>query len=102
MIHVPHWCDKPVTCLYLHLMHLYHFLSTNLDLIPRVLILNAPFITLGPFAHLIPQKKTLPLKEFMLMNPTNPRQEDDKVLNKSTSTISWFLHKQIFRQFETG
>jgi hypothetical protein len=56
MIHVQHWCDKPVTCLYLHLMHLYYFLSTNLDLIPHVLILNAPFITLGPFAHLIPQK----------------------------------------------
>jgi hypothetical protein len=72
-----HWCDKPVTCLYLHLMHLYYFLSTNLDLIPPVLILNAPFITLGPFAHLIPQKH-LPLKEIMLMNLTNPRQEDGK------------------------
>lgn len=37
-------------------MHLYYFLSTNLDLIPHVPILNAPLITFGPFAHLIPQK----------------------------------------------
>lgn len=72
-----HWCDKPVTCLYFHLMHLCYFLSTNLDLIPPVLILNALLITLGPFAHCIPQKH-LPLKEIMLMNPTNLREADDK------------------------
>jgi hypothetical protein len=58
-------------------MHLCYFLSTNLDLIPPVLILNALLITLGPFAHCIPQKH-LPLKEIMLMNPTNLREADDK------------------------
>jgi hypothetical protein len=83
-------------------MNLYYFLSTNLDSIPPVLILNAPFIiTFGPFAYLIPQKH-LPLKRNYANEPNQSETRGWQVLNKFTSTISWFLHKQIFRQFETG
>jgi hypothetical protein len=46
--------------------------------------------------------KALALKRNYANEPNQSKTRGWQVLNKSMGTISWLLHKQIFRQFETG